>query len=325
MDYPQIIEYLNGHGSSDQQKAVEQWIQEDPKHQAVFEKVKKIWLDAASEEEKEAIDVPKAWQNVAGHLQKEKSRIIYRKRSWAGLAAVLLLGVLTYVSRDLWMTNPMQTVVAENGIRPTEVKLSDGSTVWLNQNSQLIFPKKFKGKERKVILEGEAYFDVQRNEEKAFKISANRTEIEVLGTSFDVMAYPDSIGVRVQVASGRVGFYSATDSIYLVKDEEGFFDKTQNTLSKTEQRLKNKTSWKTKILVFEDASIKEVITLLEQIYQVSIRMENENIGRCRFNSTFDKEDLNTILETIGTLFGLEVDQKTNNEYILNGQGCPINQ
>ena len=102
--------------------------------------------------------------------------------------------------------------------------LSDGSVVALNKNSTLSYPKSFDTKLRQVTLKGEAFFEVKRNFEQAFIISAGESFVKVLGTSFNVKAYADSANVEVTVVSGLVQLYTLNDnsdtiSVLLTKDE----------------------------------------------------------------------------------------------------------
>lgn len=328
MDYPQIIAYLNGHCTEAEKEAVEKWKQADPEHQVLFDQFQQLWAASKANVEHEKPDVDLAWQKVKGQsIDQKKLKPLWRRRI-AGIAAILLIGLLAYLSKDRWMPNQIQMVSAQNGANPTQVVLADGSKVWLNKDSKLVFSKRFNGPERLVELTGEAFFDVQRNEKKPFRIITPDAQIEVLGTSFDVMAYPDSSKVRVQVSSGSVAFSMAgkeKEALILNKGEEGFFDKSELQLVKAQKQQTNRMAWKTKVLEFDNTSISRAISLIEDVYGVNIEMTQPEIGNCRFTTTFDNETLEVVLETISSIFDIVIEEKQTNIYSLSGQGCPAVQ
>src|SRR5690606_39189801 len=137
-----------------------------------------------------------------------------------------------------------------------ELTLADGSIVWLNSNSKLYYPDEF-GSERKVYLEGEAYFEIKPDPNKPFRIITGKGVTEVLGTAFNLNSTGDK--VTITVMEGMVAMYPEKQSekkIILEKGESGFFHQAENELSKILMDDPNFLAWKTGIVRFEDSSLK---------------------------------------------------------------------
>ena len=122
--------------------------------------------------------------------------------------------------------------------------LPDGSTVYLNKDSKLTYPNKFEGDERVVILEGECFFDVKKNPDKPFIIFSGNTKTEVLGTTFNLRAYPEQENVEVMVLTGRVKFSRITDEtenkkmVNLTKQKKGIYMKEEDVVK--DEALENR-------------------------------------------------------------------------------------
>lgn len=126
--------------------------------------------------------------------------------------------------------------------------LPDGTLVYLNKDSRLTYPKAFDKSERVVVLEGEAFFDVQRDEEHPFVIYSGNTKTEVLGTSFNLKAYDKQDEVELTVVSGEVklsimGIAANNSSVNLIKGEQGLFNKDKIELSETEPASQEFIAW----------------------------------------------------------------------------------
>ncbi len=159
-----------------------------------------------------------------------------------------------------------------------EVVLPDGSKVWLNAASSLRFPTAFAGNKREVTMTGEAYFEISQNAKKPFIVKKGKTEVKVLGTHFNVMAYEDEAAMRVTLLEGSVKVSDkATHQSQLLKPGE------QLQLSKGNGEMKlignvnlNKaTAWKDNLFWFEDDDVDEVMKKLARWYDVDIKIEGD--------------------------------------------------
>jgi ferric-dicitrate binding protein FerR (iron transport regulator) len=168
-----------------------------------------------------------------------------------------------------------------------------------------------------VEIEGEAFFDVTPNPEKPFIINAGNAQVKVLGTSFNVCAYPETETVEVVVATGKVRvtnkFQEATTGInrevYLVPGEKGTLIYKGNILEKTENKNPNYLAWKTHDLIFDEVPLHEVIECLEKVYHVDIQVEESEINDLVLKAHFDKKPIDFVLNVVRLTFNLELSEE----------------
>lgn len=151
-----------------------------------------------------------------------------------------------------------------------QLELPDGSKVWLNAASSLKFPTAFMGKERRVELSGEAYFEVARNASQPFFVSVNNASIAVLGTSFNVMAYADEAAMRTTLLEGAVKVSQANASSLLKPGEQSLLEPNgkMEVIEKADVSLA--VAWKNGLTSFKSADIKTIMRQVERWYDVEV-------------------------------------------------------
>jgi ferric-dicitrate binding protein FerR (iron transport regulator) len=151
-----------------------------------------------------------------------------------------------------------------------QLELPDGSKVWLNAASSLKFPTAFVGKERRVELSGEAYFEVARNASQPFFVSVNNASIAVLGTSFNVMAYADEAAMKTTLLEGAVKVSQANASSLLKPGEQSLLEPNgkMEVIQKADVGLA--VAWKNGLTSFKSADIKTIMRQVERWYDVEV-------------------------------------------------------
>ncbi len=247
------------------------------------------------------------------------------KRVWMRVAAIVAL-VLLVGSAVIWTNqgdrlNAREELASTNDFGLTKIELADGSVVTLNVGSHLSYPDQFEGNFREVELEGEAFFEVHANPEKPFIIRAGRAHIQVLGTSFNVNAFPSSGEVAVVVEAGRVQV-SANDTeakdenVVLTPGERGVLTKNAPAFTKEPNNDQNFLAWKTHSFVFDKTSLEDVIEQLNKVYRVQIATADPAMGQLLLTARFDDRSIRFILEVIAMTHNLEVDQTDEGVYLL---------
>ncbi|MDN5214922.1 DUF4974 domain-containing protein [Fulvivirgaceae bacterium BMA12] len=204
------------------------------------------------------------------------------------------------------------------------IALADGTKVTLNAASSLEFPKGFKGEERLVYLEGEAFFEVQKNPEKPFIVITNKIATTALGTSFNIHAFPDKKQINVFLVEGKVKVEAFEDldqqqktkETFLAPGEQVIYKKDKQALKKGKFDSEIAIAWKEGILYFRKADFEEIIDKLEKWYGVKFKILNQNQQNMRFSGTFQNETLKNILEAIS--------YSQRFEYQINGDHVTIN-
>lgn len=148
--------------------------------------------------------------------------------------------------------------------------LPDGTKVWLNSASTLRYPTAFSGKDRIVELEGQGYFEVAKNAAQPFKVMVDNMEVQVLGTDFDVMAYPDEATVNTTLLTGSVQVKEGTTLQLLQPGQQAVLDNQRHTVSVKNADLKKVTAWKNGLFVFNNMALPAILREVARWYDVDI-------------------------------------------------------
>ena len=180
--------------------------------------------------------------------------------------------------------------------------LADGTVVWLNSASELEIPTFFQGGERRVRLAGEAYFEVARDESRPFRVEAQGVTVEVLGTKFNVTAYPDEENTATTLVEGRVRLTNlAGKEVELNPGEQAVALGKEIRVGKV--NVENVISWMTGRYYFYQARLEEIFRQAERWYGVRVRFEEEELKDIRFSGGVLKfnpvEDLLKMVEATG--------------------------
>jgi ferric-dicitrate binding protein FerR (iron transport regulator) len=253
-------------------------------------------------------------------------------------ATAILVIALTITASTVWLTKkptspvaagtpPVQevkTAVTKNGTR-TRLTLPDGSGVWLNAGSKLNYEKVGEGSTREVYLTGEAYFDIVRNPKRPFIIHTSAMDVKVLGTQFNVKAYPDDATVETSLIHGSVQVFLKNEpgKSYLLKPNEKLvlykskpieeikvpgvqkpelFTPPKVAIQKLSyingSELASETAWTHNMLSFTDESFEEVAQKMERWFNVEIEFRNERLKEVHLTGSFENETLQEAVEVL---------------------------
>lgn len=152
-----------------------------------------------------------------------------------------------------------------------QLELSDGTKVWLNSASSLKFPTAFEGKERKVLLTGEAYFEVVKNNDQPFKVQVGGMEVEDLGTHFNIMAYSDEPDIKTTLLEGAVKVINGNATATLQPGQQAIITHEPNEdIRVVEADTAEAVSWKNGIFAFHSTNIYEIMRQLSRWYNVDV-------------------------------------------------------
>lgn len=215
-----------------------------------------------------------------------------------------------------------------------KITLPDNSTVLLNAGSELLLDKDFGTKNRLVSLKGEGYFEVQHNAEKPFIVGVQGYDVKVLGTVFNVKAYPGEKKSETSLISGKVEIYlkHATTAYKTLRPEEKFVitenlealpastpadikPRTASTavmpLSYNRNQVNLETAWSQNRLVFENETFSDIREKLERWFNVQIIFEDKIVEKYTFTATFEKEDINQVMKALQASYGFKYSIKEN--------------
>ncbi|GGJ96817.1 FecR family protein [Parabacteroides faecis] len=256
------------------------------------------------------LDTDKAWQQFAAKHQVR--RTVSFRRYWMAAASVLLLliGFGTYYITD--RNSPEWVAITTIPGQIKDVYLPDSTLISMAGSSSIRYDAKSYGKERRVVeMKGKAFFKVTRNETRPFSVYTERTEVTVLGTSFQINEQPD--GTDVNVMTGKVSFGATgneTDKVILTAGMSASYSMESKGITLLEEEDLNTLSWKTRQLRFNDTPLEKVIGDLNEYYQVKVinKAENPNL---KLTATFNDLPLEDVLLVINQTLDTRLAPESN--------------
>lgn len=314
--------YLSNEASEVEREQTEQWITESEANRAYFNHLKLIFERASVIKNTQDFDADKAWLNLKsklGEQKKTKTISIFSFNVLFRFAAILVItvGLGYFIYQGFNQPGAIKTFASTTEI--IKDSLPDGTLAVLNKETKIQYQSS--RKERKVILEGEAFFEVKHDEDKQFIVEANGLIIEDIGTAFNVKSAKGSSLVEVYVESGEVSVHTTSSVRYnLLAGEAGIFDIENLLFSKIEKLDTNKLAYKTGVFNFRNVTLETILQDLNAVYPVKIKVRNEAINTCRLTVSFKNESIENIVEIIAESLSLTVS-KDGDDYVLDGVGC----
>lgn len=333
-----LAKYLSNELNSREKLEVENWLKQSEENRDELEKNRKILLKVDAFYKAKSFYSEAAWNNVHSKINPPQRTVIQRKKErkeailrFYKYAAIIVIAILLgsvgyYIGFKNQVTMVYGELISANNQVVNEYVLPDGTLVALNSNSKLTFPKHFKNDVREVTILGEAFFDVKPNPEKPFIINAGNAQVKVLGTSFNVNAYPEAETVEVVVKTGKVQVINKNlentstinNEVYLIPGEKGTLFTKSNLLEKTENTNPNYLAWKTHDLIFDEVPLHEVIQCLENVYHVDIKVSEPELNDLLLKAHFDKKPIDFVLDVVRLTFNLELTGD-NEQYVLSSR------
>nr|WP_129730050.1 FecR family protein [Parabacteroides goldsteinii] len=197
--------------------------------------------------------------------------------------------------------------------RTYQLHLEDGSRIWLNSESELIYPEQFIGDKREVTLIGEAFFEVAKNAEKPFLVKTKGIEIKVLGTSFNVSCYGKDNTINTTLVEGSVSIHTEQGKEQTITPSEQFTYNKDNHSTKIQTvNTELYTSWIDGKYIFKDTTLEEIIDKLQRWHDIHPNYEEQDLRHRRFSITIDRQStLDQILEVISFTSDVKLEKAGN--------------
>ncbi len=262
----------------------------------------KVWKDAAKVSRYSDIDAEKDWGKVKAKLDlKPRAKRIPFSKYLVRIAAIIVLAFgLAYLFSEIvnHVVTPREDYIIVTSENETLLhEMPDGSVITLNKDAELVYNTSFGDKNRDVILDGEAFFEVERNEKIPFRVFAGNSTIEVLGTAFNVKNSFDQI--QLCVVSGSVAFFETdnkTNRLNLVKDEMVQYLSEKHNFAKKEELNPNALAWRTKKLIFKNVPLTDVFAVVADYYGLELQLKNSRGVSESITATFNDQSIEEVLE-----------------------------
>ena len=252
--------------------------------------------------------------HILSHEHQMQISYTRKKRGWVLKAAAT---VLIAAAAGTWLmfnanTIPQQTTsheIKEDKLfaftdqQTKYIRLPDGSTVMLNEGSELSYRESYGTRDREVTLTGEAYFDVKPDPQKPFLVRSGNVTTKVLGTAFDVKAYPQQEEIVVTVTRGKVQVLEDERALDVITPDQQIAVNTDTRqFTKANVNAAVAIGWTNNFLILDHVTLEEAATIIGDRYNVKIELANEKLKACRIMATFlDNESLEHVLTVMSTI------------------------
>ncbi|MDD2953244.1 MAG: DUF4974 domain-containing protein [Parabacteroides sp.] len=298
------------------------WMVADQETEEKEEALRRIWLETESEADESTYRSLSATHLKIRQARKEPTHLSIFQRVLQ-YAAIFLVFVLTgaggwFVAESSHEEVEMLECYVPNGEQRT-ILLSDGSEVCVNAGTLLVYPKKFVGKERSLYLSGEANFSVTKNTEKPFIVHAGALNIKVLGTKFNVDAYPGTGKIATVLEQGSVRVYKTEDSsrsVLMSRDEQLTYDISDDSFIKMPINASEVSAWTYGELYFKDQTLLDILPKIERRYNVRIKLSPEIESEDQFSIKFRENETIEDVMRILTLLIQDMTYRQEGDNIL---------
>lgn len=326
-DYKAISRFSSGKYSYRDYLKVKKLFNQIDEDEKVKEQFLKNWQELIDANDQESGSMDHVFEKIQTSISLEEKGRVKKLSIWnfyRQAAAVLFIPLLTlslwfYLSSRSLQQVPTQQIaqswveINAPDVGRVEFLLPDSSSGWLNSGAKLKYPVVFH-KHRKVELTGEAYFDVTHLDQSDFTVSVPDMDIKVLGTKFNISAYPGDPGTDVVLAEGNIEITGKAGVFthILKPDDKITFNRELKTLNMERVNASRYLAWKDGYLIIENESLDEVISRLERWYNVEITVLDEELKNYRFKATFKDEPIEEVLRLIAktTPIKFNVEKRT---------------
>lgn len=286
-----------------------------------------LWVSSAVADDTQQYDVDQAFERFRKRTGLDQSgRQSYKwYRTWSVAAvAIVLLGLITvtaYWQGSRQIQSNFSDIVVEAPLgSKTKLTLPDGSTVWLNAGSKMVYSQGFGVRDRRLAFQGEGYFEVEKNDEMPFLVQTHDVNVTVVGTKFNFRNYPEDEEAVVELLEGKVALENQLkeESVrYLSPNEKMVLHKATGKMDITSAKVKEATLWTENILLFDEDLLPDIVRKLERSYHVRIEIENEDLKQARFYGQFNQLEQNIyeVLDMLVETGRLEYQEKDKVIYL----------
>jgi transmembrane sensor len=315
-----IVRYLSNEASSDEQIQLFDWISLNVENQKRFNEFCEVWNKNYTHPEE--FNEQQALHSLNTKID-SLAPIAEKKTNWLKVAAIV--GVLALTATTLFVysiksVSPEITYVVKSNPpgQKSQLQLSDGSIVYLNAGGSIKIPEQFTDKIREVhLLQGEAFFEVQKDSLRPFIIHTGAVQTKVLGTSFNIK-YDDELTTEVAVKSGLVSVGNSQITELLTVNE--MLTLSGNQIIREQANMESILAWRNNTLILDNLNLADAAAKIEMWYGVEISFANTDVQGCKIAGKYKNQTLENVLKAIAYATEIEFEIK-NKEVKISGKGC----
>ena len=302
---PIITAYLSEKATDKERCELEEWVKQSPDNNRYFQEMRNVWQVMNPAFNPSEIDVFAAEKNIFVNIAATKRNITRTILFyWQRVAAILVIPLLIlctflYLDKDSSRdTIEYQEVKSPHGTF-SEVRLPDGTNVWLNGGSSLKYPLVFRKGERNVFLNGEGYFEVHSDKENPFIVKTGQMTLRATGTAFNIEAYNIDSITAVTMVNGKIDVaFGNSSPITMVPGERVSFNNQSRECLIAKTDPYKWYAWKDGLMIFRDDPLSYVFKRLGLTFNVNIELKDSALANSPYRATFEYESLDEILRLL---------------------------
>ncbi len=316
-----LLQLLRNEDASKEYETLEEWKQEAAKALEALNNMEGEASINAGTSNYKSYDKQAAWGKISKQIDNSSDTPTPQKPSnnkwmWVGIAALFLVAASIFIYNTNQVNEVEEEKMYKSQAENMAFALQDDSQVWLREGGSILSIESDFTKDRRVKLEGEAFFDISKDVDRPFIVElSNNDFIKVLGTSFNVIHKGNKLDLVVY--SGVVELHTLNRVLTLQKGDMATRLKGSITLNKNKDN--NKISWKTNHLVFEGTSLNKVFDAVENHYGVTISVDKGN-PMCRDRTKFSGEKIEAVIKELAELSGFKYEI-TDNQINVSDINC----
>lgn len=313
VDNELLIRYLSGNCNDDECESLLMWVETSEDNKRHFAEMKNSWVISNINTDKLNQDETNhSFQSVLNKIQNSENSSENNSPKisifWRVAAAVIItVGLTSLINYIVWKEPEKKLAYNELSVpsgQQAQLTLADGTRIWLNSKSKLIYPGEFSSKTREVILEGEGYFQVSHNPDKPFIVKTSHLDVKVLGTSFNITNYSDEDKISFALESGSISLLdkgTENSKLKLKPTDLAVFSKTTHDIQLSKGDADIYKSWLKGQFKFRNLSFEDIARRLGRNFNVQFVFVNEKIKTIKYNGSFyNYEPLHQILKIMQT-------------------------
>jgi transmembrane sensor len=326
--------YLDDEANGEEQKELMRLIREGSYDETIRDRIDAMLLNTPGREDMDPRKARKMLKGILATANEPEKLVPMRPATgnwrWVAAAAVLVIAV----SSGWWIFKagpaPPQVIALQEKKQESAVftgkqflRLPDGSTVLLNEDSELSYSTSFGKQTREVTLTGEGYFDVQHDPSKPFQVLTGKVTTTVLGTAFNVKAYPGQQQIKVTVTRGKVQVADDQRTFGIITpDQQIAVNTLTNDFVQTNLKAEKAEAWQSQYLILDNVSLEEAAKTVAEKYNIKIILASDDLKKCRITATFlDGENIDQVLTVVSGVVQATYSKQPEGTVIIDGKGC----
>ncbi|MDP4207369.1 MAG: FecR domain-containing protein [Bacteroidota bacterium] len=301
IDEYKILKYIQGQCSPAEREEILQWLTTSEKNRKVYFRLKALWyalragINAKSENLEQKLAACRKKARPSGQPGISVSFAKYAAIS------IMVLGIPSLIWYSYIYRPKLITLQVGAREEVKSIVLSDSTKVWLNKNSKITYPQPFSGKDRLIKLEGEAYFEVEKDSQHPFKVQTPAITVCVMGTSFNVKTQNKLQLTETTLTEGTVALQEkgGKDIAVMKPGEQARFDARTNKLTVKQVDVNTYTAWHQGITLLKNVTVAEIAKVIEKMFHIEVRVNITGLESDKYDFTILKgQAVDTVMEML---------------------------